>query len=92
MQRAIQPGPDADRAFRLGIATASVLWVVFLGSLYWYGLTSLAITAYGLVVLFPVYLLVVAVALSVWLGFSKDAAALRPVREPPDTGTDHFRN
>ena len=34
---------------------------------------------YVLVLLFPVYLLVVAVALSVWLGYDKDATDLRPV-------------
>lgn len=86
----LTPGPDADRAFRLGIVAASVLWVTGLTALYVSGLLSLAVAAYGLVGLLPVYLLVVAAALSVWLGFSKDATALKRVHEPQDS-TDEFR-
>jgi hypothetical protein len=37
------------------------------------------VVGYGLVALYPVYLVVVAVVLSRWLGYDKDATALRPV-------------
>jgi fatty acid desaturase len=85
------PGPDADRAFRLGIVAASVLWVAGLTALYVSGLLSLPVAAYGLVVLLPIYLLVVAAALSVWLGFSKDATALERVHETQDSAGEFRR-
>jgi hypothetical protein len=73
------PGPDAARAFRLGTAAGALVGLVGAGLLYWTGtLTGLAF-GYVLVLLFPVYLLLVAVVLSVWLGYDKDATALRPV-------------
>lgn len=75
----VEPGPVADHAYRLGLITATIAAVVPLAVLAWRGvLTPLEV---GLAVLagFPVYLLVVASALSVWLGYDKDATDLRPV-------------
>lgn len=87
----IAPGPDADRAFRLGIVAAGVLWVVGIVGLYVSGWLSLAIAAYGLVVLLPIYLLVVAAVLSVWLGFSKDPTALKRVHETQESASEFRR-
>ncbi|WP_311171984.1 hypothetical protein [Halobellus ordinarius] len=73
------PGPDAARAFRLGSAAGAVAGLVVIGLLYWTGVLSPLALGYVLVLLFPVYLLLVAVVLSLWLGYDKDATALRPV-------------
>lgn len=82
----VTPGPDAHRAFRLGLAAASILAVLLLGALYWAGAASLELVAFAMVFGFPVYLLYVASLLSVWLGFDKDTTDLRPVhREPEET-------
>ena len=80
------PGPDAHRTFRLGMVVSVVVALVCLGVLYRTRVVSPAIVGFALVVLFPVYLLVVASVLSVWLGFDKDASNLRRVcRERDDT-------
>lgn len=73
------PGPAADQAFRLGILASLAAGGVVLGILYWIGLISLPIIGYILLSLLPVYLILVASVLSVWLGYSKDISALRPV-------------
>jgi hypothetical protein len=77
----ITPGPSARSAFRLGIVTASVAALAALGALYWIGELSLPLAGFVLVVLFPVYLVFVASVLSVWLGYDKGVADLRPVYE-----------
>ncbi|MFA1611728.1 hypothetical protein [Halobellus rubicundus] len=74
------PGPDAARAFRLGIIAGAIVGLAFIGLLYWTGTLTLLLFAYTLTLLFPVYLVLVAVVLSVWLGYDRDATALRPVK------------
>lgn len=73
------PGPAAAYAFRLGIAAGSAVGLAVLGLLYWYELLTTFVLGYVLVIVFPLYLVLVAVALSVWLGYDKDSTALRPV-------------
>lgn len=73
------PGPAAAYAFRLGIAASALVGLVAVGLLHWYGPLTQVTAGYVLVVLFPVYLVLVATALSVWLGYDKDKTALRPV-------------
>ncbi|MFB6090710.1 MAG: hypothetical protein ABEJ97_06585 [Halobellus sp.] len=74
------PGPDAARAFRLGIVAGAVVGLAVIGLLYWAGALTLLLFAYTITLLFPVYLVFVAAVLSVWLGYDKDATALRPVK------------
>lgn len=76
----VTPGPDAQYAFRLGIATAAIVGLVGIGALHWMGLLTPTLLGFTLVLIFPVYLVFAASALSVWLGFDKDATDLRPVR------------
>ncbi|MFW5905700.1 MAG: hypothetical protein ACOCUO_02520 [archaeon] len=73
------PGPAADHAFRLGIVAAAIVGLGGLGTLYWSRTISVWVAGYTLIILFPLYLVLVAVVLSVWLGYDKDATALRPV-------------
>jgi hypothetical protein len=73
------PGPDARSAFRLGVLAASVAGLTVLGWLLRSGTLTVTTAAYVAVALFPVYLLVVASMLSVWLGYDKDPTDLRPV-------------
>lgn len=79
------PGPAADSAFRLGIVASVVLGLAAIGYLAWAGIAEEYQVAFYLVVVFPVYLLVVASVLSVWLGFGKDSASLRPVYRSKDS-------
>jgi hypothetical protein len=73
------PGPDAAHAFRLGLRAGAIFGVALIGTLYWFGIIEPLLAGYALLLLFPVYLVFVAAALSVWLGYNKDATALRPV-------------
>lgn len=83
----VTPGPDAHRAFRLGLAVAAALALFAVGVLFWAGIASLEIVAFALLIGFPIYLIYVASILSVWLGFDKDPSDLRPVyRERDETG------
>lgn len=50
-----------------------------IGALYWIGVLTPLTFGYVLVALFPVYLIAVAIVLSLWLGYDKDATDLRPV-------------
>ncbi|MDY6819531.1 MAG: hypothetical protein SVG88_12800 [Halobacteriales archaeon] len=75
----ISPGPSAHHAFRLGMIAAAIGAVAGIGFLYWFGAFDLFVAGGLLLILFPVYLLIVASFLSVWLGFGKDATDLRPV-------------
>jgi len=78
------PGPDANHAFRLGIYAAVIVAVVGLAALYWTGLITMLHVAVALFLGFPIYLVLAAVVLSVWLGFDKDATDLRPVYREKD--------
>jgi hypothetical protein len=66
----------------LGILASAVIGLAGIGLLYWFGSITLVIAAFVLVLLFPVYLVVVATVLSRWLGYDKDHTALRPVYRP----------
>lgn len=74
-----KPGPDARSAFRLGLWAAAIAGLAALALLYWLGAVTPVLAGYILLVLFPVYLVFVATALSKWLGYDKDASDLRPV-------------
>ncbi len=76
------PGPDAARAYRLGMVTGAVVGLAVVGVLFWTGALTPLTLCYVMVALFPVYMIAVAAVLSVWLGYSKDATALRPVYKP----------
>jgi hypothetical protein len=80
----VSPGAAAAAAFRLGIIAAAIAGLAVIGLLYWAGVFSLLLVAYALVLLFPVYLVLVSATLSVWLGYNKDATALRPVTRDPN--------
>jgi hypothetical protein len=73
------PGPAARGAFRLGMLAAAVVGLAALGAGYLGGALTTTTALYVLVALFPVYLVLVASVLSVWLGYDKDATDLRPV-------------
>jgi|AntRauMinimDraft_4_1070384.scaffolds.fasta_scaffold01191_3 membrane protein implicated in regulation of membrane protease activity len=74
----ISPGPAETEAFRLGIVSSIVLGAAAIGILSWIGVLT-PVVGYVFVVLFPIYLLLVAVALNVWLNGLQDTTALRPV-------------
>ena len=86
-----KPGPDAASAFRLGIVAGAIVGLVGLGALSLDGTITPIVAGYLLVVVFPVYLVLVAVALSRWLGYDADASALRPVTVPKDSDRDERR-
>ena len=73
------PGPAAAHAFQLGLRAGAIFGIAVIATLYWFGIIELLLAGYALLLLFPVYLIFVAAALSVWLGYDKDATALRPV-------------
>ena len=73
------PGPAAEHAFRTGILAAALVGLAGLGLSYWSGVVSPVLAGYVLLVLFPLYLVVAASVLSVWLGYNADATDLRPV-------------
>jgi len=75
----MKPGPAAGYAFRLGIVAAVLLGLAGIGLLYWSGILTSALAGYTLVVLFPIYLVLAATVLSIWLGYDKDETSLRPV-------------
>lgn len=75
----VSPGANAHHAFRLGIAAAAIIGLAGAGLLYWTGALTAPMLAFTLLLCFPVYLVFAASALSVWLGFDKDATDLRPV-------------
>ena len=76
------PGADAGGAYGLGVMAVAVVGRLVAGALYWVGALGPLALGYVVVALFPVYLIVVAVVLSVWLGYDKDATTLRPVYKP----------
>lgn len=78
------PGPAAAYAFRLGIAASAVAALGSIGALLWAGVITPIIAGFALMVLFPVYLVVAAAVLSLWLGYDKDHTALRPVYRTDD--------
>lgn len=75
----IAAGPGALSAFRLGMQAAAVAGLASIGYLYWTAVLTPVLAGFVLLLVFPVYLVFAASALSVWLGFDKDATDLRPV-------------
>jgi len=75
----LAPGPAARGAFKFGMLAAAAVGLAMVGLLYWLSELTLPLVGYTLVLLFPVYLVIVASVLSVWLGYNKDARDLRPV-------------
>jgi hypothetical protein len=73
------PGPAARGAFTTGSIVAVIAWFVAFLALYWSGVISLYALGFAMLIGFPVYLILVASALSVWLGYDKDPSNLRPV-------------
>jgi uncharacterized protein (DUF58 family) len=83
----LSPGPAAAQAFRLGIIASATGGLAGIATLYWLDVITPVFAGYALVLLFPVYLVFTATVLSVWLGYNKDATALRPVyRQKGSTG------
>ncbi|ERG98231.1 MAG: hypothetical protein J07HQX50_02266 [Haloquadratum sp. J07HQX50] len=66
------PGPDADAAFRTGQIIATIIGLSAVGLLWYSGAFSLYFTIYVLLFLFPIYLILSAAVLSVWLGYNTD--------------------
>lgn len=86
------PGAAADQAFRHGIAAATIVALVGLAACYWLGLLGLAHLGIAVVLGVPVYLVFAASALSVWLGFDKDATDLRRVTRDRDGVSEQNRH
>lgn len=91
-RRGATPGPIADRAFDAGFKAAAVGGVVGLTVCYLVGILSLYGTLFVLILLYPAYLVFVALLLATWLGYDTDRSNLEPVsveadaesREPED--------
>lgn len=73
------PGPGARSAFRFGMWAAAVAGLGAIGLLYWIAVLTPLLVGFTLLLVFPIYLVFAASALSVWLGYGKDATDLRPV-------------
>jgi hypothetical protein len=80
-----RPGPVARSAFRTGMVAAVVLGLAGVAALHWAGAADALVVAYLLVLVFPVYLVLAASALNVWLGYGKDVTDLRPVTRGGDS-------
>lgn len=83
----VSPGRAAEQAFRTGVRAAAVAGLAAIGGLVWFEAITLTGGLFALIVLFPTYLLVVASALSKWLGLGKDASNLRRVTRTEDPQT-----
>lgn len=73
------PGPNAHAAFRHGMILAAIAGLLCLAGFYWYAQMPPTLVGFTLFTVYPIYLVFAASALSVWLGFNKDATDLRPV-------------
>jgi hypothetical protein len=73
------PGPDAEHAFRLGTIAGALVGIAVIAVAYLLGNTNVWFIAYAAVILFPVYLVIIAVILSIWLGYDVDPEQLEPV-------------
>jgi len=84
------PGPIAEQTFEAYSRMAAVSGAVVLGVCYWIGLLSLSDPLHVLttLLLFPVYLLFVAILLGVWLGYATDERNLRPVADRGESDAD----
>ena len=87
------PGPIAERTFERGFKIAILGGLAGVGLLYWTGILSATNGVHISVtlVLFPVYLVFVAMVLGVWLGFATDERDLQRVTEEVDPQSDDSR-
>ena len=63
----------------MGTQAAAVAGLAAIGLLYWIAAPRPVLVGFILLLVFPIYLVFAASALSVWLGFDKDATDLWPV-------------
>lgn len=77
--RWISPGHAAHEAFDIGMKAAALVALCGLGFLYWLGVLSPISAIVTLLLWVPIYLVVVAIVLSKWLGLTPDVTDLRPV-------------
>lgn len=75
------PGPIADRTFDTGLKFGAAGGAACVAFLYWLGVLSVTNPFHTTVtlVLFPVYVLSVAVLLGLWLGYDTDETDLKRV-------------
>jgi len=85
MAIASSPGPIADRTYRFGFRLAVGAGLAAVGLLFGLGYLSLSDTIIVLLLIFPVYLIFTATALSVWLGYDTDQTDLTRVTEEVET-------
>lgn len=79
----ISPGPIAEHTFERGLQIAALAGLAGLGLLFLSGTLSFSGVHLTIsFVLFPVYILAVALVLGVWLGYQTDQSNLRRVSEP----------
>lgn len=80
------PGPIADRVFESGFRAAALLGVLGVGILFWFGPLSPTDSMHVslTLLLYPVYLLFIAVLLGAWLGYETDGRNLERVTEPAE--------
>lgn len=78
------PGPIADHVFEYGFRAAALLGVLGSAIFFWFGPLSLTNGMHVslTLLLYPVYLLFVAVLLGLWLGYETDGGNLERVSEP----------
>jgi choline-glycine betaine transporter len=86
--RTRKPGPIADHTYETGLKWGAVGGVVAVGICFWLGILSVSNSVHVtlVVVLFPVYIVAVALVLGVWLGYETDERNLRrvTVTKPPE--------
>jgi len=89
----LSPGPIAERTFERGFKVAMLGGLAGVGLLYWTGVLSVTNGVHISVtlVLFPVYLVLVAMVLGVWLEFATDERDLQRVTEDVDSESDDSR-
>ena len=81
------PGPIADRVFESGFRLATIGGLAGVVCLHWIGALSLfdPVTLVLTLLLFPVYLVAVAILLGAWLGYDTDAAHLRSMDDETES-------
>lgn len=89
------PGPIADRVFESGFRLATIGGLAGVACLHWIGALSLfnPVTLVLTLLLFPVYLVAVAILLGAWLGYDTDAMHRRSVGDEtePSDPWEHWR-
>jgi len=66
-----RPGPDADRAFTVGLVAATVGATAALFALAWVGALEVYVAVLAAVLGLPVYVVYVSCLLAVWLGYDR---------------------